>query len=249
MPAVNDRLDEPAVRDRVLPLRHRNPDAVLRLVGQQVVARKPARGALWLRGDECAVVSRDPAVRRAIRVDLRPRVASVAHADAEVASPPQPMARADLELLATARVTGSLAVHRQALDAEVPEVEVEARERLLRAGVDDRSGGEMVGGGLVPEAEVVARDLVAAVARLREVRIAAPWRPLDEARIRGGRDERTEHYNREGRERRANPADVHQEPSSAISPPRTPSSSATVLVSSSASGPGRSSQNRRASVP
>src|SRR5690242_12945431 len=106
--------------------------------------------------------------------------------------------------------------------------------------MDRRCGLEVVGGGPVAEAEVVARDVVAAVARLREVGIAAAGCAADELGVRDGRSDGEENRDRGARERGARPADLHQR-ALAGSPWRRLSSSATVRTSSSVKGPGRRS--------
>src|SRR5690606_15495869 len=57
-------------------------------------------------------------------------------------------------------------------DVEPLEVEVQRGEVLRRAGVDRRGAGEPAGAWLVGEVEGVVGDVVAAVAGLREVRVA-----------------------------------------------------------------------------
>ena len=166
------RRDEDAVRQRRQALRHGDGEVERRLVARVVVARIPAGRALRLVDDEGAVVGGDPALDRLVRVDDHLRDAAVVDGDAEGRAAPDPGLRRDHELLAVARKRGGDAVHRQLRDLEAAQVEIEAGEILRRRRGDDGLAVEHVGARVVRELEVVVGDVVAAVARVREERIA-----------------------------------------------------------------------------
>ena len=99
-------------------------------------------------------------------------------------------------LLAVACERRRAPVHEQPRDREAAQVEIEARQVLRRSRRDHGGRRELVAGRLPVERQVVARDVVAAVAGARVVRITAAGSPRCEvsrrsaARLRSSRSQR-----------------------------------------------------------
>ena len=171
--------DEDAVGDHVLPARHRDPDVERRLVARVVVGREPpGRHVRLVHGDDFVPVGQPVAL--AVR-DLGPRDAGVLHLDAELRAVGDRRGGPDPELV----VAGGAEARALAVDGHRPdrqqEVEVEARQVLGGADVQPGPSGEPARAERVAVADVVVQHVDAAVAVLREVRVADPHR----ARRRG----------------------------------------------------------------
>jgi hypothetical protein len=104
------------------------------------------------------------------------RHAGAAHDHGEVAALLQRVARRDDQLLPGAPVGGRASVDQQQADVEAAQVEMEAREGLRGARGDDRRAVEPAARAVVVEGQAVVGDVVAAVAREGEERIAEPRR-------------------------------------------------------------------------
>ena len=171
----------------VRPSGHRDREVVGGLVLRRVVDGIPARRALRLVDDEGAVVGRDPAVLRLVRVDDRVRVAVVLDSDLERAAPADAGGRRDHELLAVPLERGGIAVDRHLADVETAQVEVKARQILRRPRGDHGARVERVVLGRVVEPQRVVADLIAAVARERKERVSGASRARGESGGRSGR--------------------------------------------------------------
>ncbi len=137
-----------------------------------MVAREPGHGAHRLAQRQRPVRGAQPALLGAVGVGDRLRAPRVPDDDLEARVPVEGAARPDGQLLALAAEAGAGAVDGDGVHVEALEVEVQGGEVLGGAGVDRRGAGEAAVGGVVGEGEVVVGDVVAAVARLREVRVA-----------------------------------------------------------------------------
>jgi hypothetical protein len=117
-----------------------------------IVERDPRRRGIGLVAHERAIVRVDEAVRRAEhdrRTHDRLRHAAVTNVDRERRAVADPGRRSDHELLSVARERGRLPIDVHALDLELLQVEVEAREVLRRSRGDLVESVEPVRGRVV----------------------------------------------------------------------------------------------------
>ena len=166
-------------------VRHGDAEGVGRLVARVVVRRVPRRRALRLVDDEGAVRGRYPALDRPVRIRHHRRRPRVVDRDGQRLACLDPGGRRDDELLAVPRERSRASVHEQPGDVEAAEVEVEAGQVLGRGRSDDRGPAQQVLRRLVVEGQVVVADVVPAVPREREERIAETGRARRERRGSG----------------------------------------------------------------
>ena len=161
-----------AVGDRAEPLRHGHREVVRRFVGRVVTAREPGHRARRLTQPDRAVGGVQPALFGAVGVSDRHRFARVADSHPERPAGVQLAGRADRQFLPRAVGAGAPAADRDVLDVQALEVQVEGRQVTGGARRDRRRAGEVARARVVVELQVVVADVVTAVARLGEVRVA-----------------------------------------------------------------------------
>ena len=148
-------------------------------------------------------MGRDPAVERAIRVDHGLGYAVVAHDDLEVVAAADRAPRRHDELLAVTREPGLSFVHRDAIDREAPQIDVEAVEPLGGDRIERRLTLQLARRRIERQLEVVVADVVPAVAGEREEAVseaARTGRARWPGRGVGGRSQRHQHgYDRDRR--------------------------------------------------
>ncbi len=173
--------------------------AVGGLVARGVVAREPRLRPERLAHDRgAAVAGRDPAVLRAVRVDVRDRLAGVPHPGGE--EPSDRPVRRDHELVVVTAERGRATVDDDPVDVQPLEVERERRERLRRAGRDRRGGRDAPRRPCVAQRDPVVAHVVAGVADRREQAVAGGLATRC-AVGRGGRSRRTGRHQPEGHRR------------------------------------------------
>ncbi len=205
------------VGDGLEALRDGDGDVVRRLVRGVVVAGEPGHRACRFAERERPVGGRQPALVGAVGVGDPARLARVTHRRTERPPLLQGVRRPDDQLLALPFPPGLGAVDGHGLDVHALQVQVEGAEVLLRPGRDDGLPVDMVlvvVAVLAPldvhvEGQGVVRDVVAAVAELREVRVpqagrtaradGAGSRPLVRAGGEGERQGRGEQRGRDNR--------------------------------------------------
>ena len=160
------------VGDGPQPLRHGHREVVGRLVGGVVVAGEPRHRPRRLAQREHPVRGAQPALLGAVRVGDGLGRSGVADGHAERVVPVDVVVRPDGEFLSGAVPAGGRAADGDLLDVHAEQIEVERGEVLGRPGGEGGGAGEVVGVGVVGEAQAVVGDVVAAVAGLREVRVA-----------------------------------------------------------------------------
>ena len=160
-----------------------------RLVAGVVVGREPARGDVRLANDDRTVVGVDEAGQAEFLERLGHAV--ITGDDGEGRPVRQTDLRLDRQLLALALGRRGSAVHGQGAKAQPDEVEVERRQVLRCVRLDRRDAGQLVGGRVVRDGQVVVLDVVAAIPVAREVRVTDPGaagRELVRWRCERGRD-------------------------------------------------------------
>ncbi len=164
-----------AVRHDLEAGRHGHAERVRRLVERVVVDRVPRRRHIRLADDDHAVVGREDPALAECRIE-RQRHALVAHDDRELVSLAQARPGRDRQLPGVAAPGRRMTADRDRVDVQSDEVEIEAGEVLRRRRRDRGNPVDVIRRRVIGDVERVVPDVVAAVAREREVRVADPRR-------------------------------------------------------------------------